>query len=219
MFSPKVSVGMSWGGYGTEDTNAEDPDAEDGASTEDGVPSFNNTKLGIKLEAAYGRFAADYQLSIGLDEKPYSGIDNLLNLYWTAQLSVMEKLTLKARPQLQFDIFGGERMFYFGFAPILEAALHYQITPKIGVVTGVRFDILRVETKKREKGDAWTDDTGSSWQVTPAGAVGGNVAFELSPSEHFTLELGIGGFFDFNESEYKVDFTTITGCLACIFRL
>jgi hypothetical protein len=221
-FTPKVSAGVSWGGHGTDD-------------------EFDHTKLAVKFEAAYGNFGADYQLSIafdktvtvsGQDARRDGGVDNLVNLYWTARASLTETLTLTARPRLQFDIYGCENrtsgpggtvnngeLSYFAVAPILEAALRYRISPKIGVLTGVRFNLLRLEAKTRKKGDAWTDDTGSSWSVSHAAAEGGGVAFELCPSEHFTLEAGIGGIFDFNESGYGLDITNISGGFACIFRL
>ena len=211
-FTPKVSAGVSWGGHGTDD-------------------EFDNTRLALKLEAAYGGFAADYQLSVAVFDgsKREGGVDNLVNLYWTTRASLTEALTLTARPQLQFDIYGSENrgpggvrhgeVSYFAFAPILEAALRCQITPKIGVVTGVRFNLLRVRAKTHGRGDAWTDDTGSAWSVSAAAAEGGGVAFELCPSEHFTLEAGIGGVFDFNGSEYGADITNISGGFACIFRL
>jgi hypothetical protein len=221
-FTPKISMGISWAGRGTED-------------------EFDYPRLAVKVEAAYGNFAADYQLSVafdktttvdGEDRAGNGGVDNLVNLYWTARTALTEALELTVRPQLQFDIYGCDNtasgsggtvsqgeLFYFGFAPMLEAALRYRITPKIGVAAGVRLDLLRLELKTRGKGDEWTDDTGSSWSVAGTGAAGGDIAFELSPSEHFTLEAGIDGLFDFNTSEYTANLTKLSGSFAFIFRL
>jgi hypothetical protein len=220
--SPKASVGVSWGGQGTE-------------------YEYDFPRLALKLEAAWGSLRADYQLSAAFDKTMEisgeeltrnGGIDNLVNLYWTARTHLTETLLLQARPQLQFDIYGCENkaagsggtvnngeLFYFAFAPILEAALHWRITPAIAAVTGLRFTLLRLESRTRRKGDAWTDDTGENWSVTGATAAGGGLAFELSPSEHFTLEAGIDSIFDFNESEYRVNITKLSGGFACIFRL
>ena len=211
--SPRASAGISWGGRGTED-------------------EFDYPRLAFKLEAAYGSFAADYQLSTALDRGAGNGgTDHLTNLYWTARTALTETLTLTARPQLQFDLYGcgntaspggaaqGGEAFYFGFSPMLEAALQWQITPRINAATGVRFAFLRLESKTRGKGDAWTGDTGSAWNVAGVAAEGGGIAFALSPSEHFTLEAGVSGLFNFNESEYRADITNLTGSFACVFSL
>jgi hypothetical protein len=221
-FSPKASVGMLWEGRGTGHE-------ADGA------------RLAFKLEAACGSFSADYQLSTAFDKtatvagaeiKRSGGMDHLVRLYWTAQLPVTETLTLTARPRLEFDLYRGENTTtssgvtvnngeacYFGFAPALEASLHYQINPAISVATGVRFNLLRLEARTRGKGDAWTDDTGSAWSVIGAFAEGGSIAFALSPSDHFTLEASVGGVLDFNEAGYKADLTKLTGGFACVFKL
>ena len=221
-FSPKASVGVSWGGYGTED-------------------EFDYPRLAFKAEAEYGSFSADYQLSLAMDDtvtidgKDYvtnGGADHLANLYWTARTALTETLELAARPQLQFDLYSCENtaegsgetirngaLFYFGFAPILEASLRWQLVPRLSLMTGVRFTLLRYETKTREKGNVWADDTGSAWSVSWVEATGGSVAFEWSPSEQFALEAGIDGFFDFNTSGYAAHLTNLTGGFAFVFRL
>jgi hypothetical protein len=225
-FVPKLSVGVSWGGHGT-DSETDHP------------------KLALKAEAGYGAFGADYQLSLGFDKTTRvvgedaaldvtrdGGVDHLIHLYYTAQTPLTETLALSVRPQLEFEFYGCENkaessagtirngeLFYFAFAPGLEAALRWQITPQIAVATGVRFALLRLESKTRGKGDVWTGDTGSSWNTTGSAAEGGSVAFELSPSEHFSLEAGIDGLFNFNESEYRADITKLSGGFACVFRL
>ena len=221
-FSPKASLGASWGGYGTED-------------------EFDYPRLAFKLEAAYGSFAADYQLSLALDSDVVvdgtelarkNGADHLANLSWTARTALTETLVLTARPRLQFDLYACENtaegsgrtvrygeLFYFGFAPILEAALRWQIAPAIVLATGARFTLLRLEAKARGKGDAWTADTGSAWNAAWAEATGGTIAFAWSPSDHFTLEAGLDGIFDFNESGYTANLTNLTGGFAFIFRL
>jgi hypothetical protein len=235
-FSATVSLGALWGARSKRTSGERTAEERD------------YTRLGLKLEAAYGGFAVDYQLSAALDKKvmvsgdplpanngdtltKQGGVDHLVHLSYTASLPLTETITLTARPQLHVDIYSCENsetspagtvnsgtLFYFGFAPMLEAALRYQLTPKIGVVTGVRFTLLRLESKTQGKGDSWTPDTGGSWSVAGAGAEGGSVAFELSPTEHFTVEAGIG-MFDFNESEYQADITTLSGGFAFIFRL
>ena len=221
-FISKAGVGASWGGYGTED-------------------EFDYPRLAFRLEAAYGSFAADYQFSLAFDSDVAvdgedlarkNGADHLANLSWTARTSLTETLALTARPRLQFDLYACENtaegsgrtvrygeLFYFGFAPILEAALQWQIAPALSLVTGARFTLLRLETKTREKGDAWTADTGSAWNAAWAEATGGTIALAWSPSEHFSLEAGIDGLFDFNESGYTANLTNLTGGFALIFRL
>jgi hypothetical protein len=221
-FSPKAAVGASWGGYGTAD-------------------EFDYPRLAFKLEAAYGGFAADYQLSLAFDSDVTvdgtelarkNGADHLANLSWTARTALTETLDLTARPQAQFDLYvcgntaeGAGRtvrygeLFYFGFAPILEAALRWQIAPAIALTTGARFTLLRLEAKTREKGDAWTADTGSAWNAALAEATGGTIALAWSPSEHFSLEAGVDGIFNFNESDYTANLTNLTGGFAFIFRL
>jgi hypothetical protein len=225
-FTPRFSAGVSWGGHGT-DSDTDHP------------------KLALKAEAVYRAFGADYQLSVAFDKTTSlveegatqeltrdGGVDHLIHLYYTTQTSLTETLTLSARPQLEFEFYGCENkaessagrirngeLFYFAFAPRLEAALRWQITPGIAMATGVRFALLRLESKTRGKGDVWTDDTGSSWHITGAAASGGSLAIELSPSEHFTLEAGIDSIFDFNASNYKADLTKLSGSFACIFRL
>jgi hypothetical protein len=217
---------VSWGGHGT-DSETDHP------------------KLALKAEAEYGAFGADYQLSLGFDKTTRvveadtardmtrdGGVDHLTHLYYTAQTPLTETLALSVRPQLEFEFYGCENkaessagtirngeLFYFAFAPRLEAALRWQIAPQIAVATGVRFALLRLEAKTRGKGDVWTDDTGSSWNITGSAASGGSLAVELSPSEHFTLEAGVDGIFDFNTSEYKMDLTKLFGGFACVFRL
>jgi hypothetical protein len=212
-FAPKLSAGVSWGGHGTD-------------------REFDHTKLALKVEAAYGPFAADYQLSVALDDTRNGGMDHRGSVSWTARTALTETIALEARPQLYCDIYACENktdssgetirngeLFYFSFAPALEAALHWQIAPRILVATGVRFDLLRVEAKSRGKGDAWSDDAGSSWSVTGATATGGSLAFALSPSEHFTLEAGIDGILNFTASEYTANLTKLSGSFALIFTL
>jgi hypothetical protein len=212
-FAPKLSAGISWGGHGTD-------------------KEFDHPKLAFKAEAAYGNFGAEYQLSLAFDDARGGGADHRGSLCWTARTALAETLALEARPQLYCDMYACENtaessgetirngeLFYFSFAPALEAALQWQITPKILLATGVRFDLLRLESKTRGKGDAWTGDSGSSWSVAGAAATGGSLAFALSPSEHFTLEAGIDGIFDFTASEYKTDLTKLSGSFALIFAL
>ena len=221
-FSPKASVGASWGGYGTED-------------------EFDYPRLAFKLEAAYGSFAADYQLSLAFDSDTApdgkdlalnNGADHLANFYWTARTALTETLELVARPRLQFDLYACDNtaegsgitvryggLFCFGCASMLEAALRWQPAPQFALTGGVRFALLRFGTKSHEPGDAWTEDTGSSWTVAGAEATGGNIALAWSPSGHFTLEAGLDGIFNFNESSYLANLTELSGGFAFIFRL
>jgi hypothetical protein len=212
-FAPKLSAGISWGGHGTD-------------------KEFDNPKLAFKVEAAYGNFGAEYQLSLAFDDARGGGTDHRGSLHWTARTALAGTLALEARLQLYCDLYtcknttdaSGEtirngELFYFSFAPALEAALQWQISPKILLATGVRFDLLCLESKTRGKGDAWTGDAGSSWSATGSAATGGSLAFSLSPSEHFTLEAGIDSIFNFNESEYKTDLTKLSGSFALIFAL
>jgi hypothetical protein len=226
-FVPRLSAGVSWGGRNT-DSETDHP------------------KLALKAEAAYGAFAADYHLSVAFDKTATvpgeegatqkvtldGGVDHLANFYFIVQTHLTETLALSARPGLEFEFYGCENkaessagtahngeLSYFAFAPSLEAALRWRIAPNIGVATGVRFDLLRLESKTRKKGDDWTDDTGDSWSVAGLTATGGSLAFEFSPSEHFTLEAGVDGLFDFAASEYKADLTKLSGGFACVFRL
>jgi hypothetical protein len=91
--------------------------------------------------------------------------------------------------------------------------------PALVAATGVRFDLLRLETKARAKGDSWTEDAGRSWSAAGASATGGAIAFAWSPSERFALEAGLDSLFDFNKAEYRMDLTKFSGSFARLFRL
>ena len=68
-----------------------------------------------------------------------------------ASASLTDTLTLTARPQLQFDIYGSEnraaggvrhgQAFHFGFAPVLEAAL-------VAALLGHEFFLMPDEVKE-----------------------------------------------------------------------
>jgi hypothetical protein len=229
----KVTTGVGWGGY----ESWTETQGTDVVSTT--IQDY--TMLGIKLEAAYGGFAADYQFSIGLGrEETVSGasdpslnsttkfavgsVEQMINLYYTAAIPVSDGIHLSLRPRLLLGFYHNDyeraasgntygKQSSFGFSPLLEAELGYQITRKIFVATSLSFNAFTASFAKT--------DAGAYWEIaglTVDSAGSGDLAFRFAFSQSFTLEAGIDGLFDFSRARYALDFSNLHGGFTFIFK-
>jgi hypothetical protein len=239
-FSAGITAGIGWGGYEswseTWETESADTAAETGVAT---TTIQNYTTAGIKLEAAYGSFAADYQISLSLGrEETLSGassrngakridlgaVEHLANLYYNTAIPIAEGMSLSLRPRLLLGFYhndyetaleGGayEKLRSFSFSPMLDAELGWQITEKLFFATYLSLSAFTANFART--------DSGSYWEV--AGLAldsdeSGSLDFRFAFSKSFVLEAGIEGLFDFSGARYVLDFANLRGAFALIFK-
>jgi hypothetical protein len=197
--------------------------------------------VGIKLEAAYNSFAAGYQISAALGrEETLSGnadpslnntervglgsVEHLVNLYYNTALPIAEGMTLSLRPRLLFGFYGNahetalesgayEGLRSFGFSPMLDAELSWQITEKLFAATSLSLSALTASFAET--------DSGSYWEATGLAVdseASGNLEFRFAFSKSFILEAGINGLLDFSGARYALDFANLSGGFALIFK-
>jgi hypothetical protein len=235
-----ATAGVGWAGYESW-TEAREIPAEEGGPAETVVATIaiqDYTTLGIKLEASYNSFAADYQISAGVGRsESVSGdpggnsarhfdlgpVEHLANLYYSATAPVAEGMNLSLRPRLLLGFYhndheaaeGGayERMRSFGFSPLLEAELGWQITEKVFVSMSLSLSVLTASFAET--------DSGSYWEITGLAVDGeesGGLDFRFAFAPSFILEAGIDGLFDFGASRYALDLAKLRGGFALVFK-
>jgi hypothetical protein len=241
----KLTVGAGWGGYESwSDMEAVEETEKAGETAETVMVSTtiqDYTTLGIKLEAAYGNFAADYQISIGLGRSEIisgsndpakngakkidvGAVEHLINLYYSAVIPVAEGMALSLRPRLLFGFYnndyetalaggGYDKLSSFGFSPMLEAELGWQITEKLFIGTSLSLSALTATFAQTDAASYWEAE-GLAVDSDASGAL--DFRFAFSPS--FILEAGLEGLFDFSGARYALDFANLSGGFALIFK-
>ena len=237
----RATLGAGWGNH--ESWSEERSPGAEAETTETVLVTTvirDYTMLGLKLEAAYGSFAADYQFSIGLgrtetvtghpdpsgnsDRRYDTGsTEHLANLYYTALLPVMDGMNLTLRPRLLLGLYdnpyesvaggGTEHLRSFGFSPLLEAGLGWQPHPKIYVSTGLSLSALTMDFAATGSGSYWKAE-GLMVDRDASGSL--DFRFAFSPS--FTLEAGIDGVFDFGGGRHALDLADLQGGFVLIFK-
>ena len=235
----RATAGVGWGNHEswaeTRETGGETPET---VLVTTAIQDY--TMLGIKLEAAYGSFAADYQISVGIgrtetvsgspdpaensDRRFDTGpVEHLANLYYTALLPVMDGMSLILHPRLLLGWYdnpresaaggGTESLRSFGFSPMLEAELGWQITPKIFAATSLSLSAFTLDVTRT--------DSASYWEATGLvvdSEASGSLEFRFAFSRSFTFEAGIGGVFDFSGARHTLDLDAVSGGFALIFK-
>ena len=248
----RVTAGAGWGGHESWseervlNTGKEPPDSGTDGTTEPPQTALittaiqDYTMLGLKLEAAYHSFAADYQFSIGLgraetvsghsdpaensDRRFDTGsTEHLVNLYYTALLPVMDGMTLTLRPRLLLGFYdnpreaatggGTEHLGSFGFSPMLEADLGWQITPKLFAGTSLSLSLFSMDFNTKDSGSSWA----AEGLVVDRDA-SGSLDFRFAFSPSFTLEAGIDGVFDYSGARHSLDLANVQGSFALVFK-
>jgi hypothetical protein len=199
------------------------------------------TTLGFKLEAAYGSFTADYQFSAGLGrsetvsgsrnparngtkEFDLGAVEHLINLYYSAELPIAEGMSLSLRPRLLLGFYrndyegisGGSaatKLNSFGFSPLLEAELGWQITRRIYAATSLSLSVLTMTFAQTDAAAYWEAEG-----LAVDSEASGNIDFRFAFSSSFILEAGIDGLFDFSGARYALDFANLRGGFALIFK-
>jgi hypothetical protein len=222
-----VTAGVGWGGREswTDETNA--------ALVTTTIQEY--TTFGFKLEAAYAPFEADYQLSIGLgrsetvtgrdpQEFAVGPVEHLVNLYYGVSVEVADGMSLYLRPRLLLGFYnndheavsGGsvyEKLSSFGFSPMLEAELGWQITGKVFVSVSLSLSAFTASFAKT--------DSASYWEVTELTVdkeESGSLDFRFAFSRSFIMEAGIAGLFDLGGARYTLGLANLRGGFAFIFK-
>jgi hypothetical protein len=246
-FTPKASIGFKWPGY----TMQEKENNTIGEKAE----MWENAQLGVKLEAAYKDFSADYTLTADFgktikgstSKKDYEYtengfIDNQLNVYYSLTGKFGDKLEIKFRPQVRFELFAADHKYTekyaasntdnytenpdsaFRFTPIAEAGAKYALNEKWNIYTGLKVNILKFTTQWNE---SFKDETGSEIEGFTKFGVDGlsvdnssnaSIGFQFIPSKNFSLEFGLNSLITGAYSNWKFDPSNIGGKLAVVLR-
>jgi hypothetical protein len=222
-----VTAGVGWGGCEswTDDTEA-------GLVT---TTIQEYTTLGLKLEAGYDAFEADYQLSIGLgrsetvsgggtEEFAVGPVEHLVNLYYGASVEVADGMSLYLRPRLLLGFYSNDHeavsglsayknLSSFGFSPMLEAELGWQITEKIFASVSLSLSAFTASFAKTDSGSYW-ELTG----LTVDKEESGSLDFRFAFSGSFILEAGVAGLLDMGGARYALDLSNLRGGFAFIFK-
>ena len=106
-----------------------------------------------------------------------------------------------------------DRLASFGFSPMLEAELGWQLTEKIFLATSLSLSVLRATFAKT--------DTGAYWEAAGLAVdneAGGSLEFRFAFSPSFILEAGIDGVFDFSGARLALNPGDLRGGFALIFK-
>jgi hypothetical protein len=250
VFTPKVTLGFQWPDYLTNEWVGAGP------ATQDKMEMWDNAKLGLKLEAAYLDFEGDYQLTVDFGEtttaKLPNGdrketaagyVHNDLNLYYNLTGKVDDKLTVKIRPQFNFQFFvtdgkgeysspginnqdnNSQPYSYFVFSPIVELGAEYALKPTVNLYGGVNVTLLTVDTvwtSEYEHNGAKIKDTPSDWHVagltTAIPSVIPSLGVQLKPSEAFSIEMGLNSVIQPTKGSWNFSFNNISGRFALVFK-
>jgi hypothetical protein len=226
--TPKVTIGFRW-----PDHELLEPGVGDKAEW------WDEAKLGVKLEIAYKAFSADYQLTVDFGETGSWGsfdythtgyVHNDLNLYYGITGKVDDKLTVKLRPQLKFQLYdhdgksdingtsnneGGLTRFIF--APIMEVGAQYAFKETVNLYAGLKttlFSVSALGTHDMPSGG----NNPSEASVAALTEVMGNLGVQLNPSKALSVELSLDGLFDVTDGTWNLNFSNLGGGLAVIFK-
>jgi hypothetical protein len=245
--SAGITVGVGWGSHESLVEKRElEPERPAEGKTETAATTVTTTlrdysTAGIKLEAAYGSFAADYQLSAALGRRETVSWENdpaknsaadidigsaehLINLYYTATVPIDKGMTLSLRPRLLLGFYGNdhetllesggyESLRAFGFSPILDAEFGWRITEKVFVALSLSLSALTASFAGTGSGAYWEVEG-----LAVDSEESGGLDFRFAFSKSFVLEAGIGGLFGFGGARYALDLANLRGSFALVFK-
>ncbi|MDR2534607.1 MAG: hypothetical protein LBD29_01070 [Treponema sp.] len=226
--TPKASIGLQW-----PEHILVEPDSGEK------MEWWDEAKLGIKLEIGYKAFSADYQLtvdfgetgSLGSAEYTHTGyMHNNLNLYYGITGKVDDKLTIKLRPQLNFQLYSHDGksefngtsikeggLIQFKFAPIVQVGAQYAFKETMNLYAGISATLFNVDARGASDMPNGGNNPSES-HVAALTEFGGSLGVQLNPSKALSVELSLDGFFDVTNGEWHLDFSNLGGGLAVIFK-